>query len=240
MPLTQQICPLGGSPSSSEGCHNLVSIGRKNFSGAITLGLKIPIYGFGIYLPENGVKSTSTTDLIASSAEGLSVSITPLRDLPLGTVREQFKGVLSRRVDKMGGKPEDQAAVEAFLNAVLVPEKLPASAVSDSSASLRRDAQLTFSRVAGGRLAATADGKLVGFADNVLLQRALFDTYLGSEPVCGKAKSAVDAFLMGGAGPGPGNRRQLVAPTTMSPSLDGHVAAAAPHHESGPGPLSKL
>jgi len=82
---------------------------------------------------------------------------------------------------------------------------------SKNAGALAKGAVIEFHRSPGGKLTASVDGAHVATVDNsVLLAAAVFDLYIGAQPVCGAARAsaheAVAAWVIGGGAGGGGGK----------------------------------
>ncbi|KAG2449579.1 hypothetical protein HYH02_005112 [Chlamydomonas schloesseri] len=144
----------------------------------------------------------SPTDLLVppSSGVGLSLTIRASRNLPLPLLGAEFERILQRRHEKAGGRPDDPALRE--LLSYFSRERLPAHVVvgggpgSGSEPAVRKGAAITFSRSSSGELVTEAGGALLGRVRSPALAEALFDLYLGEQPVSKKAKAAATTALL--------------------------------------------
>lgn len=94
----------------------------------------------------------------------------------------------------MGGDPGDPA-LAALLDTFRHPERLPAS-VRAGAGSVRPGAAIVFERGPGEVLLARVGGVVLGRVEGAgKLSEALFDLYLGEQPVSGRAKGAAAMAL---------------------------------------------
>mmetsp|Transcript_16861 Transcript_16861/g.36496 ORF Transcript_16861/g.36496 Transcript_16861/m.36496 type:complete len:395 (+) Transcript_16861:146-1330(+) len=135
-----------------------------------------------------------------------SIVIRAARDLPVEQLSMEMEKVLTRRHIKAGGSADDPALQQ--LLSYFSTSALPASALSPAGGHVRRGAAISFTRTCTSssdaeegcgthacELVTVADGKLLGRVRSNSLSEALFDLYLGEQPVSNKAKdAAVDSL----------------------------------------------
>lgn len=86
----------------------------------------------------------SLADALKSSpACGVSLLLRAARDIPLTQLREEYDKILRRRLQRVGGDPDDPA-LPALLDAFTDAKRLPPAAVS--GAAVRRGASIVFRR----------------------------------------------------------------------------------------------
>ncbi|EFJ47029.1 hypothetical protein VOLCADRAFT_121023 [Volvox carteri f. nagariensis] len=149
----------------------------------------------------------SPTELLVSPASRVDMSLTirACRNLPLQMLSEEFERILQRRHEKAGGRADDPALRE--LLSYFSKEKLPehvlvtSSSVSSSPSggvgdAVRKGSSITFSRSSSGALVTEAGGRVLGRVESPALAEALFDLYLGDQPVSKRAKAAAGAALL--------------------------------------------
>src|SRR4051794_8540111 len=107
------------------------------------------------------------------------------RNLPIRLVAGEYERILRRRMVRVGGSPDD-AGLQRVLD-MFKEETLPASIKAGSS--VRKGTVLTFSRDNTGRLFAKANDCVLGSVVSPKLCHAIFDLYLGDQPVSRKARS---------------------------------------------------
>ncbi|KXZ47538.1 hypothetical protein GPECTOR_34g697 [Gonium pectorale] len=152
--------------------------------------------------------SCSPASLLVPSASGVDMSLTirACRNLPLPMLSEEFCRILQRRIVKAGGRPDDPALNE--LLSYFSRERLPHHVITaaplgsgQEADAVRKGAAITFSRRSGGELVTEAGGRVLGRVVAPALAEALFDLYLGDQPVSKRAKAAAaDALLRLAAG----------------------------------------
>ncbi|GIL78039.1 hypothetical protein Vretimale_7397 [Volvox reticuliferus] len=158
-----------------------------------------------------GGRSPAEVVVSPSSRVDMSLTIRACRNLPLQLLSQEFERILQRRHEKAGGRADDPAFQE--LLSYFSREKLPehvlttttttmASAGSSVSRgdAVRKGASITFSRSSSGALLTEAGGRVLGLVQSPALAEALFDLYLGDQPVSKKAKAAAGAALLEIAG----------------------------------------
>lgn len=139
------------------------------------------------------VQSTALTDRVraATPQVEMSVCVRTARDLPLLMLRAEYTRILRRRMNAVGGSPDD-AALRALLS-YFRASALPQAATRRGC--VRRGTVMQFSRARSGHLCATANGAPVATVHSPKLCEAVFDLYLGDAPVCGEAKAQAHVAL---------------------------------------------
>lgn len=141
-----------------------------------------------------------------ASEVDMSLTIRASRPLPLHMLSQEFERILQRRTEKAGGRPDDPALAE--LLSYFTAQRLPRHVVSAAGDAVRKGAAITFSRSSSGELVTAAGGEVLGVLRSAPVVEALFDLYLGDQPVSKKAKAAaVDSLtrMMVAHGAGGGN-----------------------------------
>ncbi|KAG2495443.1 hypothetical protein HYH03_006389 [Edaphochlamys debaryana] len=141
-----------------------------------------------------------------SSGVAASLTIRACRNLPLPLLSGEFERILQRRHRKAGGREDDPALAE--LLSYFTRERLPAHVVVPAppgaapgpngapADAVKKGAAITFSRSPSGELVTEAGGRVLGRLHSPPLAEALFDLYLGDQPVSRKAKAAAGAALL--------------------------------------------
>ena len=115
------------------------------------------------------------------------------RPLPIDRIRDEYRGVLERRMQKLNGDPDDPQLLS--LIKTLAKRDIPSSTwISGDNYS--KGTEMAFTRYPGGKLVGTINGQqVVNFSNNEKLCDAFFDVYLGSHPISSKCRQQVGDFL---------------------------------------------
>ncbi|GIL66778.1 hypothetical protein Vafri_20287 [Volvox africanus] len=145
-----------------------------------------------------GCGGCSPAELVVSPSSRVDMSLTirACRNLPLQLLSQEFERILQRRHEKAGGRADDPALQEllSYFSREKLPEHLvtTTTVTADGSSSggdaVRKGASITFSRSSSGALLTEAGGRVLGLLQSPALSEALFDLYLGDQPVSKKAK----------------------------------------------------
>ncbi|WIA44548.1 hypothetical protein OEZ86_007279 [Tetradesmus obliquus] len=140
------------------------------------------------------------------------------RDIPLNLLSEEYEKVLTRRLARAGGNASDAVALQQLLATFSDPMRLPAavrggkpSSSSEAAAELEvaaaaaagggaggsvaKGAMLVFERSGAGTVTARVGPHILGAVHSPKLAEALFDLYLGDQPVSKTAKDAAAQTL---------------------------------------------
>lgn len=114
-----------------------------------------------------------------------SLTVRPARDLPLDVMAAEYNRILRKRMTMNGWDPED-AALKVLIK-FFDPAALPPGSTTRRG-HIKKDTALSFCRSKAGTLTAVADGSVLATVSSQKLCEAVFDLYLGENPVCKKAK----------------------------------------------------
>ncbi|GLI63422.1 hypothetical protein VaNZ11_006390, partial [Volvox africanus] len=154
-----------------------------------------------------GCGRCSPAELVVSPSSRVDMSLTirACRNLPLHLLSQEFERILQRRHEKAGGRADDPALHEllSYFSREKLPEHVVTTKTMTSDGSfvsggdaVRKGASITFSRSSSGALLTEAGGRVLGLLQSPALSEALFDLYLGDQPVSKKAKAAAGAALL--------------------------------------------
>lgn len=118
-------------------------------------------------------------------AFGRSVRLVMVRDVDADTMAEAFEDSLWPRMKDATEAGEEREAAEAAL----------ARFRGFFEKEAEEDQVMDFSWLPGGKLKAVVDGKPFPLVENEALCRALFDVYLGEDPISDKAKTNIFTSL---------------------------------------------
>lgn len=106
-------------------------------------------------------------------------------------LQAEYEKVLTRRLARAGGDESDAAALKQLLSGLGDPQRLPAAVRrGEADSSVARGAMIVFERSADGHVTARIGSHVLDSVRSPKLSEALFDLYLGEQPV---SKSARDA-----------------------------------------------
>lgn len=174
--------------------------------------LKVRIYDFAIYVDSQKAhgaasagkgrrrwrKRAASSDtageqsLYQSDSVPMSLMIRASRDLPIKSLSEEYERVLRRRLEKVGGNADEDPALQQVVD-WLGERYIPISA--RSGANVRKGTTIAFEKGAGGCLTARVGQQVLGQVHSDKVCQALFDLYLGDQPVSRKAKVSASENL---------------------------------------------
>jgi len=201
----QRICE-GGT------CRDLAATGSRMW-GSVWDGrglLNMKIYDFALYVDSKRVRTSQFgrkyrkanpsrlpndyyAALCRSSDFGMSLLVRTNHSLPIGLMAREYERILRRRIVRVGGDendPELKNMITCFDEA-----NLP-SGIKSGPGKVRKGTVLTFHRTDGGGLSARVEGELLGEVPSRDVSAALFDLYLGDNPVSSRAKQAAGRHLL--------------------------------------------
>lgn len=149
----------------------------------------------------------------------MSLTVRPSRDLPLMMLRAEYSRILRRRMHAVGGSADDAAlrTLLSYFNAQLLPAR------ATRRGCIRRGCVILFSRAQSGHLRTTADGAPIATVHSPKLCEAVFDLYLGEQPVCQSAKDeareALERMLRTRRAPGAASLRPAVPSSPLQLAL---------------------
>ena len=131
--------------------------------------------------------------LRSSSDFGLSLLVRTNHALPIGMMSREYERILRRRISMVGGNSQDPH-LDAMLEYFKEPN-LP-DHVKWGRNTVRKGTLLAFHRMDCGGLEAKANHELLGAVPSHDVSAALFDLYLGTNPVNPKAKKAAGKAVL--------------------------------------------
>lgn len=189
----------------SRRCQALTTVGAR-FWGNWFDGrglLRVKVYEFAIYidrqqaqvseiskvLKRRGLKALSGTDfyrkLRSSRDIDMSLMLKASRTLPLKAVSSEYEKILKRRLELVGGNSSDPA-LTCFISS-LEDQNIP-SRLKTEDGCVKKGTIITFKKYKDGHLKTFADDVELGEVQSSKLCAALFDLYLGDQPVSKSAK----------------------------------------------------
>ncbi|KAK9830556.1 hypothetical protein WJX72_012447 [[Myrmecia] bisecta] len=190
----------------------LVSVGSRQW-GSWWDGralLRVKIYDFAVYMDAQQAKQSRLTrslkgrleketrqpqfykQLRSSDDIEMSLMVRASRNLPIRMMAAEYERILKRRLQNVGGSPQDPGLLQML--DCFREEALPAS--MRQGGSVRKGTVFTFSRSNDGHLIALANDTRVLKVQSPKLCQAVFDLYLGDNPVSKKAKAEVGSSVV--------------------------------------------
>jgi hypothetical protein len=128
---------------------------------------------------------TLASRIVSDNRVDLTLCVRPARDLPLGMMRSEYHRILQKRICGVGGSVADPSLAE--LMRYFDEQLLPSG--STCRGCVRKGTVLHFSRSRNGNLTAVANGVRLTTVNSAKLCEAVFDLYLGQQPVSKQARS---------------------------------------------------
>eukprot|EP00210_Caulerpa_lentillifera_P003834 g3662.t1 len=167
--------------------------------------IRIKLYEFAVYFDPNQMRRSSLANILrtegvesltanrrfynqlrSNNEVDMSIVMKTSRSLPLDTMSMEYEKILKRRLVRVGGRTDDPS-LPVFLDMFKL-ERLPAQ-VHDKQKNVKRGSVMCFKRNRDGTLTTYANDHKVGVVKSKALCSALFDLYLGDEPVSVDAKT---------------------------------------------------
>ncbi len=196
-PESGTLFPVALTPPGGATPHRLMGTGIRQRTI-----FRVNVYAFGLYVDPDGARA-ALADFAGATAEalgrdqrftrrlldldfGMALRLVMTRTVSGGDVADAFDDALRPRMPRAGaGAAGDAAAALATLRGYLDVDEV------------RRDAEIVFSCGPAGRLAMTVDGGERPPIESRVLCRALFDVYLGEDPIEQDGKSNTLAGFAG-------------------------------------------
>eukprot|EP00210_Caulerpa_lentillifera_P000051 g49.t1 len=171
------------------------------WDGRGVLGVKL--YDFAVYIDESQMHRSSLARIVRNEGDtitsnrrfyhqlrsndeiDMSIVVKASRNLPLEVMSMEYEKILKRRLIRVGGRTNDPS-LHGFLDG-FKPERLPVT-LQDAQNNVKRGSIMRFQRHRGGTLTTFANDQKIGEVKSKDLCSALFDLYLGDEPVSVEAK----------------------------------------------------
>lgn len=200
-----------GSAGALKECQDLVTTGSRQFGlGGFGAALKVRIYDFAVYVQPQQAKASAlcknspnlqTPAQHVSFCKGLrssddidmSLMVRASRNLPIKLLAKEYERILRRRIVKVGGSQTDEALVN--LLHTFKEENLPESVKQGGS--VKKGTLLAFIKHGSSSMTAKADGKTLATVSSPKLCQAVFDLYLGDQPVSTESRAAAGTAVMG-------------------------------------------
>lgn len=123
----------------------------------------------------------------------MSLMVRASRNLPIKLLAKEYERILRRRIVKVGGSQTDVALAQ-MLN-TFKEENLPESVKQGGS--VKKGTLLAFVKHGSGTMTAKADGTALVTVNSPKLCQAVFDLYLGDQPVSVESRAAAGSAVMG-------------------------------------------
>ena len=133
-------------------------------------------------------KSLRSTDDI-----DMSLMVRASRNLPIKLLAKEYERILKRRIQKVGGSQTD-TALTLMLNSF--DEKALPDNIKQGG-SVKKGTLLTFTKQGSGTMTARANGQQLLTVESPKLCQAVFDLYLGDQPVSKESRQAAGDAVMG-------------------------------------------
>lgn len=133
-------------------------------------------------------KSLRSTDDI-----DMSLMVRASRNLPIKLLAKEYERILKRRIQKVGGSQTDTALA-------LMLKSFDEKALPDNikqGGSVKKGTLLTFTKQGSGTMTARANGQQLLTVESPKLCQAVFDLYLGDQPVSTESRQAAGDAVMG-------------------------------------------
>eukprot|EP01025_Chloroclados_australasicus_P062631 TRINITY_DN8227_c0_g1_i1.p1 TRINITY_DN8227_c0_g1~~TRINITY_DN8227_c0_g1_i1.p1 ORF type:complete len:372 (-),score=8.16 TRINITY_DN8227_c0_g1_i1:549-1532(-) len=190
---------------SSQYCQNLAAVGKRQWgSGNWWDGrnmLKVDLYDFALYLDSKQVQQAShsvpnidrsTQQLITTSPKiSMTLMLRAQRPLPVSLLQKELGEILSRRLEKFNNflpLSRRPSSLEGFLKLLMI-DNIPSHCLKGTS--LLKGTTVAFQREDNGKLTLRCGQTCLGSVQGVDVSNALFDLYLGDQPVCARARTRV-------------------------------------------------
>ncbi|KAK9805933.1 hypothetical protein WJX73_006432 [Symbiochloris irregularis] len=184
-------------------CQELMAVGTRLWGpGAAQSLLRVKIYEFAIFMDgqqarqskvknkyaNNTAKAVGDAnfyrDLRSSKDIEMSLMVRASRNLPIKLLHAEYEKILKRRIQRVGGVVQDTALLQ--LLDCFREENIPPSIKEGDS--VKKGTLLVFRKEGNGRLRARANDHELADVSSTKLCQAVFDLYLGDQPVSRKAK----------------------------------------------------
>lgn len=205
-------CQLCISTASSlKTCQDLVTTGSRLFGlGGFGSALKVRIYDFAVYVHPEQAKLSSLArtspratmplqqaqfckSLRSSDDIDMSLMVRAARNLPIKLLAKEYERILRRRIQRVGGSQADKALAEMIrsFDETSLPESIK------QGGSVKKGTLLTFTKQGSGKMTARANGVQLMTVESPKLCQAVFDLYLGDQPVSKESRQAAGDAVMG-------------------------------------------
>ena len=173
--------------------------------------MKFKVYAMGFYIDETtaleslrkaagdlSVKklegNRAFRDALLKDGFGRSIRLVMVRDVDADDMAEAFEDSLWPRMETTVEASKEETATEPPAE-LLAAKAALATFRGFFEKEAEEDQVLDFTWTAGGKLQATMDGKRFPVVENLHLCQALFDVYLGDDPISDQAKTNIFTAL---------------------------------------------
>ncbi len=123
----------------------------------------------------------------------MSLMVRAARNLPIKLLAKEYERILRRRIQKVGGSQSDKALAQMIQS--FDEKSLPDSIKQGGS--VKKGTLLTFTKQGSGKMTARANGLQLMSVESPQLCQAVFDLYLGDQPVSKESRQAAGDAVMG-------------------------------------------
>lgn len=123
----------------------------------------------------------------------MSLMVRAARNLPIKLLAKEYERILRRRIQRVGGSQADKALAEMIrsFDETSLPESIK------QGGSVKKGTLLTFTKQGSGKMTARANGVQLMTVESPKLCQAVFDLYLGDQPVSKESRQAAGDAVMG-------------------------------------------
>ena len=132
-------------------------------------------------------------NLRSSEDIDMSLMVRASRNLPIKLLAKEYERILRRRIQKVGGSQTDRALVQMMKS--FDEASLPDSVKQGGS--VKKGTLLTFTKQGPGTMTARANGLQLMTVESPKLCQAVFDLYLGDQPVSKDSRQAAGDAVLG-------------------------------------------
>ena len=146
------------------------------------------------FKPAIGAQNAQFCKSLRSSEDiDMSLMVRAARNLPIKLLAKEYERILRRRITKVGGSQTD-AALDKMIKSF--DEKALPDSIKQGG-SVKKGTLLTFTKQGSGSMVARADGQELLKVESPKLCQAVFDLYLGDQPVSKESRQAAGDAVMG-------------------------------------------
>ena len=145
-------------------------------------------------LPTKGKQHAQFCKTLRSTDDiDMSLMVRASRNLPIKLLAKEYERILRRRIQRVGGSQADKALAQMLqsFDEKALPESIK------QGGSVKKGTLLTFCKQGAGLMTARADGQQLVTVDSPKLCQAVFDLYLGDQPVSKDSRQAAGDAVMG-------------------------------------------
>ena len=123
----------------------------------------------------------------------MSLMVRASRNLPIKLLAKEYERILRRRIQRVGGSQTDTALAQMLQS--FDEKSLPDSIKQGGS--VKKGTLLTFTKQGAGTMTARANGQQLMTVQSPKLCQAVFDLYLGDQPVSKESRQAAGDAVLG-------------------------------------------